>query len=183
LRAAFGIDVSGPEFFDLFPTREAIADRLISSGQFRGEAIAWISSAAHEHLADAGTTRGAVDLVVRSGDPLSREAVKALGFYPTTKVGHRYAAAIAANDAPAATERLRHDLHVACSSASQLHNLRRMSEMGVVQVIFSSCRDERSTALEKLHEGKPLSIADARNLVLSDADQISRSVFIAVINF
>jgi len=180
---AISIDVSGPEFFDFYPTAEAIAARLRGSGQFHEDAIGWMAETARAYIADGGHTRGAVDRIVQSGTLQGRDAVSALGFYRTKKVGNRYVTAIAGNDASAATDRLQHEIHVACSHASHMHNLRRMFEMGVGEVTFSSANDERSTALERKLEGTRMTIEEARDLATEHADEISRSVFRAIINF
>lgn len=183
LRAAIGIDVSGPEFFDLYPSRADIEARLRGLNLFREDAIGWLTNSAHDDISNSAVVRFAVQRIVRSGTLLGREEVKALGFYPSKKLGDRFVQAVSGNDLRTATERLEQSLHVAVSRASQLHNLRRMQETGCTEVDFRSANDERSTALERELEGQRLTIVQAREIVLDRSDEISRSTFLAVIDF
>lgn len=181
--AAIGIDVSGPEFFDLYPTKNAISERIRASAMFHGDAIEWMSITAHKHITRSATNRHVMEQIVRSGEPLDEAAVSALGFYRKMKIGHRYAAAIACNDARAATDRLKFDLLVACSKANQLHNIRRHAECGTRLWTFKSALDERCTPLERELEGKVFTEDEARALVLSRPEEIWRSYFRAHVEF
>lgn len=182
-KRAVSIDVSGPEFFDLYPSQDDFAERLRQCGLFRIDAVDWIARAIHQRISAGGGYEGARRDVVQTGRLLGDKELQELGLHKRAKVGDQFVAAVAANDISAAMDRLLQIIHFATSRASQLHGLRRSEEIGVKRVRFMSARDERSTDLERRLEGREMSIAQARKLVLDNSDAISRSVFQAIVEF
>ena len=180
LRQAIGIDTSGPEFFDFYPTVEEIAEHIRATGRFHAQSIPWMAAIAHEHISGGGGSQKAAIDIIRSGDLLSPEEVKGLGYKRgTAKVGRHYAEALIDPADSDAANALQNAIHLASARASYLHSLRRMEQAEINTVTFSSPKDERNTPLEWEIEGKTMTIAEARRLVLERGDEIPRSVFLA----
>lgn len=59
-----------------------------------------------------------------------------------------------------------------------MNELDRMTAAGVTMVTFASPRDERCTPLERQLEGRQMSIAEARQLLKTQGDEIPRSTFL-----
>ena len=176
------IDTSGPEFFDRSPTPKDFRRRIAQSGHFRQSDHGWMSELAAERIKGGGTYRSTLQAIVRSGDLLSKDEIKALGFHSSRKVGRDFAEAISSGDTEGAVVALETLIHHASFRAVTLHNLRRsQDDAGVELVTFCSPQDERSTDLERRLEGKEMTIAAARKLVEEHEAEICRSYFRAVI--
>ena len=183
IKDAIGIDVSGPEFRDLYPTRDDIALRLERSGLLHANAIPWISSYLSHEISKGQTVKATIRALCTLGRQLTPDELKAIGLNPRRKLGAEFVEALAANDISAGIDRLTGIVHAAKATVNTLHNFRRQEEAGVTHVIFCSVRDERETALERALDGTRLSISDARTLVLSRGDEITRGFFRAEITF
>jgi hypothetical protein len=181
-RDSIGIDVSGPEFFDLYPTKLDFARRIATSGLFRNGDVDWIAAILHRIVTAGAGERTATDAVIRSGQELDETALVALGLHRKMKIGRRFVAALSANDVGGAIDHFRFAVRATMSRANQLHNLRRGAEAGVTQWRFSSPKDQRCTALEEELEGKRMSLEEARSLIIENGDQITRSTFIGLVN-
>lgn len=180
-REAIGIDVSGPEFFDLYPSRVDILRRLKAAGVFRDAHLLW---ALDMIMANIGSsTSNIIKTLERSGDLLPREELKSLGYHPTKKLGRRFVNAIAANDVKAATERLETLILIATATANKLHNLRRFEKAGITRCTVSPSGDERDTALERELAGRTVTIDEARRLTLKYEEDLQRTVFLAEVEF
>ncbi len=182
-RDAISIDVSGPEFFDLYPTRQDIHDRLENASIFRIASLDAMVGDIHRMIADGTTIRAITTKIIRKGDLIGRDELKGLGINPSRKIGREFLSACAANDIIAACDRLEHVLHVACATANNRHNIRRSSEVGVTQWIFRACKDERDTSIERMFDGRAFDKISALKLIDEHEDDIYRSTFIAVVEF
>lgn len=114
---------------------------------------------------------------LRTGEPLSVEEVKKLGFRANKKLGSDFVASLIADDAKEAIEKIEFAVRYAYAEANQLYGLRRVEGIGVTKVTFMSAGDERCTDLERKLDGKKMSICEARNLIQTKGDQIVRSYF------
>jgi len=93
-RDAISIDVSGPDFRDLYPTQADIAARLQSAGIFHDSAVPWMAQAAQASIAAGAGLRENVRIVVATGSLLAKDELKALGLHHGRKVGADFIAAL-----------------------------------------------------------------------------------------
>lgn len=182
-RKAIAIDVSGPEFHDLYPTLPAFKKAVAASGAFKPNAVDWIAKAIFRKIRDGTSYRGALEAVTRAGDFLSPEQLRAIGTNPRRKLGNSFVASLADDKVSDAIAKLEDAIIATTSTANQLHNLRRNKEAGISHCVFSSARDERCTDLERELEGKRLTIEEAMDLVKARGAEIKRSVFQGEVNF
>lgn len=155
-KRSISINVVGdPDFDDFGPPRERIVARMQSSNFLTPELKEAVIEAAPKWFRNAGSVNGLVKKVMKS-----------------------------LPDQPDGTiEELKRLLHFETSRARHLHDLRRMEEVGVTHCTLMSARDERCTDLENELEGKRLTIGEARTIVHTRGDDISRSVFHGKVKF
>jgi len=180
---SISIDTSGPEFADLYPTRDAIAEAISSTGVFKAEDIEWMADIAASQISSGMSFKGPIQEITRSGMLLTPDELKARGLNPRRKVGSRFAEAIAVGEIADAIEALDLALHTETSKANQLHNLRRMKKIGIEFCEFSGPGGDANLPLEAELTGRRLSIDEAINLVNSRAGDIRRSAFLAEVKF
>jgi hypothetical protein len=178
---AFGIDTSGPEFFDRHPTKSDIQNRLHASGLFRPDRLSW--AAATIFAQSERSFEPQMKAIIGAGEPLSKEDKKELGIHPSRVVGRDFVNALQANDVDGAIDRLEIIVHTARAIAMNLHNLRRMEEIGITHVTFSTPKDERNTDIENRLEGHIFTISEARKLISDHEEDILRSTFIGEVKF
>jgi len=183
MKKSVSIDVSGPEFFDLYPTKEDFAGRLRDCGFFRHEEIDWMAETIHQQIIAGGSYKAAHTAIVRAGTQMTEDEIKVIGLHKRTKIGDRFVAAVSVTQIKPAIDQLFLLIQHATSKSNKLHNLRRMEEAGITQVEFSSPKDERSTPLEREMEGKVITIGEAKELTVSRSDEISRSVLMGIVKF
>jgi len=180
-RRAISIDVSGPEFRDLYPTFEDIQQRLRSAQIFRDAAIAWMARAAHSKIGAGVASGGGVIAIVRAGQLLSKDELKVLGLHQSRKVGADFIAALDGADAGRAISQLEVILNTATVHAKHLHDLRRMEEAGITHCRLLSALDERGTEVERTFDGQKFTIEEARRFAIEHQADIRRSVFQAIV--
>ncbi len=166
-RDAISIDVSGPDFRDLYPTQADIAARLQSAGIFHDSAVPWMAQAAQASIAAGAGLRENVRIVVATGSLLAKDELKALGLHHGRKVGADFIAALHGVETGAAIDQFETILHTAASHANHMHNLRRFQEAGITHCRLSSPQDARETAIEQKFNGRKLTLEEARRLALS----------------
>ena len=183
-QTSMSLDVSGSEFCDLLPSREDYKEALNKTGFFRQEKLDWAVSALYPSAGDPGSSFQSVfRALVRSGEPLTKEQKRLLKINQNRLVGDQFIESLLVNDITSAIDRLEVVLHATKSKANMLHNLRRMEEAEVTHVVFMSANDERSTPLEKKLEGKRMTIAETRKLILEHGEEIRRSAFRGEVHF
>lgn len=180
---AMSIDVSGPEFRDLYPTLDEWKARLNGSGAFRGDSIDWIACTAFD-IANGSSGHAAIlKAVVRAGPLLSRDELKEAGLNVRRKVGRRFVDSISGCNAASAMQIFEETVLVTLSVANKLHNLRRFEETGIQFVELLSAKDERDTDFENTIQGRRLTIREAKNMIKEHEKDIVRSVFVAIVEF
>lgn len=180
---SISIDTSGPEFADLYPTRAAIEEAIAKTGRFRASDLTWIVDIATERIGGGMNFRGAVQEVTRSGELLAADALKERELNARTKIGSRFADAVAVGGIKEAIAALDLALHTETSKANQLHNLRRMQKLGVKFCKFVGPGGDANMPLEAEMTGTRLSVEDAIDLVRSRASEIRRSTFAGEVAF
>lgn len=181
--ASVSIDTSGPEFADLYPTRDAIKEALVKTERFKSTDIKWIVDIAFARLSGGMNFRGPGQEITRSGPLMTPDALKAHGLNGRRKVGTRFVEAVAVGKVDEAIEALDLALHTETSKANQLHNLHRMQRLGVEFCEFRGPGGDANLPLEAELNGKRLSIDEAIDLVRSRAVDIRRSVFAGEVKF
>lgn len=180
---SISIDTSGPEFADLYPSQDALREAIVTTGRFKSCDIEWMTDIAATRIRGGVSFRGPVQEIVRSGQLMTPDALKAVGLNARRKVGIRFFEAIAVGTAEEAIEALDQALHTETSKANQLHSLNRMKEIGIPFCKFLGPGEGANLPLEAELSGRRLSIEEAIDLVKSRASEIRRSVFTAEVNF
>lgn len=182
-KKAISIDVTGPEFYDLYPTRDQWRSAVASTGAFAPDAVEWVSKALEKASRGGSSYKGALEAVTRAGDPASPDRLRSFGFTARKKLGERFLSSLAHNRGAEAIEALEGAIQVTQSNQNKIHDLRRIREAGITHVVFRSARDERNTALESQLEGKRMTIDEALQLVKTRGPEITRSCFAAKVSF
>jgi hypothetical protein len=183
IAASWSIDTSGPEFADLYPTRDAVANAIVRTGRFKASDIKWMADTAFTRMNEGMNYRGPVKEITRSGSQMASDALKASGMNTRRKIGTRFVEAIAVGTVDEAVEALDMALHTEWSKANQLHNLRRMKKAGIKFCKFLGPGGDVNLPLETELNGNEYSIDEAIGLVESRAAEIRRSVFTAKVTF
>jgi hypothetical protein len=183
IAASWSIDTSGPEFADLYPTREAVKNAIARAERFKPSEFEWIAEIAFTRMNSGMSYRGPVQEITRSGPLLPPDALKALSLNSRRKIGTRFVEAIAVGTVDEAVKALDLALHTEWSKANQLHNLRRMKKAGIEFCKFLAPGGDANLPLEAELNGKQYSIDEAIDLVKSRAADIRRSVFTAKVTF
>jgi len=181
--ASLSIDTSGPEFADLYPTRDAVEKAIADTGRFKPSDIGWISDIAFNRMNGGMSFKGPVQEITRSGSRMAPDVLRAHGLNARRKIGMRFVDAIAVGTVDEAVAALDLALHTEGSKANQLHNLRRMRNAGIEFCSFCAPGGDANLPLESEMHGKRLSIDEAIDLVKSRAADIRRSVFLAEVKF
>ncbi|MBY3521865.1 hypothetical protein HFN70_22665 [Rhizobium laguerreae] len=181
--ASLSIDTSGPEFADLYPTRDAVEHAITGTERFKPSDLGWIADIAFTRMNDGMNYRGPIQEITRSGPPMAPDVLKAHGLNARRKIGTRFVEAIAVGTVDEAVEALDLALHTEWSKANQLHNLRRMQKCGIGFCKFSAPGGDANLPLESELNGKRLSIDEAIDLVKSRPADIRRSVFMGDVKF
>lgn len=180
---SISLDSSGPEFADFYPTPEAINEAIVNIGRFKPSEIEWMSEIAATRIRSGMNFRGPVQEIVRSGQLMTSNALKAGGLNARRKVGIRFYEAIAVGTAEEAIKALDLALHTETSKANQLHKLRRMKRMGIHFCKFLGPGEGANLPLEADLSGRRMSIDEAIDLVEARASEIRRSIFTPEVNF
>ncbi|WP_334543939.1 hypothetical protein [Rhizobium leguminosarum] len=183
IAASLSIDTSGPEFADLYPTRDALNKAIARTERFKPSDIEWITDIAFARMNDAMNFKGPVQEITRAGALMTPDALKAQGLNARRKIGARFFEAITVGKVDEAVEALELALHTEWSKANQLHNLRRMQKLGIKFCEFRAPGGDANLPLESELSGKRLSIDEAIDLVKSRAADIRRSVFAGEVKF
>lgn len=156
IKRAIGINIAGnPDFDDYGPPADRLAEKL------RGSNV--IPVEVKEHVV------ATAPLYFRNGGSIN-------GYLRSLKEAHSH-------EPKDVYLEIKHVLLLEVSRAIMLHDLRRQEEAGIKYCTFASAHDERCTPLERKMDGKRLTIKQARRLVLTSSDEISRSRFRAEIKF
>lgn len=166
---------------DAFPTVEDLEDRFRRSGMFRPEAVERFALGAAQFLRDGLSYNETVGAMVRSGDRLSLEQIRALGFPSNYVVGRDFLDGLVVKDLVAARGRLEDIIHLAAARTAQLHSLRSFEEANIRHVRLISPGSTKESPLERRFNNRKISIAEAVELVVSKGDEIRRSTFAAVV--
>lgn len=177
------IDVSGPEFDDLYPTLATFKQSIAAKRAFKPDAVDWIADIVSEKIRGGASYRAALEAVTRAGTLLTPQQLRDLGANPRRKLGDGFVASLANVELTNAIAELEDAIIATTSNANKLHNLRRYREAGVTHCSLSSAGDERCTELEQKFDGKRLTIDEATDLVKIHGSEITRSVFRAEIEF
>ncbi|KQT50279.1 hypothetical protein ASG43_21625 [Aureimonas sp. Leaf454] len=149
---------------------------------FHAEAIEQFAVSAAQFLRDGSDYRDVVATIVRSGDRLPPDRVRALGLPPSYLIGRDFSDGLITRDVVSAPGRLEDMIHLACSRAAQLHALRIFQKDNIRYVRLLSPRDVRQTALERRFSSRKITMAEATELVTSRGDEMRRSTFAAVVD-
>jgi len=182
-KKAISIDVSSPEFYDLYPTREQWRMAIASTGAIKPDAIGWVVDTVDNATRGGSDYRNTVEKITRAGELATPERVRSFGFTARRKLGEKFLSSLAHGRAKEAIEALENAIHVTRSTQTNIHNLRRMREAEITHVVFSSSRDERNTQLENELEGRRMTIDEAVHLVETHGPEIRRSCFRGEVNF
>lgn len=182
-KEAISIDVSGPEFYDLYPTREQWRTAVASTGAFTPDAVEWVVETVDKASRGGSGYRGTLEAVTRAGDLATSDRLRSFGFTARRKIGERFLSSLAHDRGNEAFEALETAIHVTRSYQNMIHDLRRKREAGITHVVFRSARDERNTALENQLEGTRMTIEEAVHLAKTHGPEIRRSVFIGEVHF
>lgn len=180
---SISIDTSGPEFADLYPSREAVREAIVNTDRFKSSQIEWMSEIASAQLSKGTNYRGPLMAIVRAGELMTPAALKAVGISTRRKVGRNFVEAVSGDTVEEAIEALDLALHTATSKANQLHHLHRMKKIGIHFCKFLGPGEGANLPLEAELSGQRFSIDEAIDLVKSRACEIRRSVFTAEVNF
>lgn len=170
------IDVSGPEYHDLFPSRERIVEILSEEEVLRPNVINRVADIMMGYRGHG--SRDFITKIVRSGSLLPSDELRSLGLRANRKIGRDFVDMLSTQDIDYAVKFLDSSFLFAHSEANKLHGLRRNEELGMSHVIFSSAKDERNTDIENKFEGARMTIKEARMLVKMHGRKITRSIFI-----
>lgn len=176
-KGAVSISADDRELRDRYASAEEFASSITATGMFLPEFVGWMAKEASERIKGGSDSRTTLAAIVRQGQLLTPEELKALGLNPRRKLGRDFACAIAHHDAKVAIERLELSIQVTASTANTLHDLRRKRESGITHCQFVSPRDERATPLERELDGKRMSVDEAANLTKERGAEIFRSWF------
>jgi hypothetical protein len=173
------VDVSGPEYHNLFPSKERIVEILGEDEVFRAESLNKIAEVALENRNIGG--RGIATKISRFGRLLSAEELRDSGLRANRKIGKEFVEMIASQNIDYAIKFLESRLLFAFAEANMLFDLGRHEKLGLLYVRLSSPKDERNTDIENQFDGKKLTIQEAKALVKNHGREITRSVFLAEI--
>jgi hypothetical protein len=162
---------------DAFPAVEELEERFRRSGMFRVDVIERFALGAAKFLRDGLSYNQVVEALVRSGDPLPLEQVRALGFPSKYVVGRDFLEGLVVKDLAAARGRLEDLVELTAARAAQLHSLRRYEAANVRHVRLVSPGAAKETPLERRLNNRKISVAEAVDLVVSKGEQIRRSTF------
>lgn len=176
-KKAISIDVSSPEFYDLYPSKDQWRTAIGSTGAIKPDALEWVVNVVDQATRGGSAYRSVLENVTRAGEQVSPERLKSLGFNPRRKLGEGFLSSLAHDRASEAIDTLQNAIHVTRSNQLKVHDLSRKRDAGITHVVFRSVRDERNTQLENELEGKRMTIDEAVHLVETHGPEIRRSCF------
>jgi hypothetical protein len=178
-RKARTSNVAGQVPQDILPTREEIEDELAQTGVFQPAAISWMGEMATARIHDGMSFLAAARDIIREGEPVSADRLRALRIDERRRVGTRFIDALKEKQVEHAVYALHVALHTATSVAGHLHNLHTMKEAGVAWCTLQAPGETTSLPFEQEINGRRLSIDEAITIVKIRGSDIRGSVFVA----